>query len=158
LGPDSGVEIFVSPAQELSLEAFFEDVKLGELNAKVVLTLGLEHEILAAMASRTSKRQGSASGAWRLTLVASDLALAAQAPVVGISYLPMASLEEEVIDRLFGTPAEKAPAGEDTVSWLYPAKGLSITLDQHHKAILQYVSPDQFEQLFSTVHPASTSP
>ncbi len=147
LGKESGLQIFVAPDKSLALEAYFDRITLGGLTAKVVLGLAMEPEILEEMATRSPKRQGSPSGSWRLDLAEQDAVAASRGKIITISYLPTVQLEASIVEKLFGPPTEKIISDEDTQHWLYPLRGLDITLHRTQKGVFQYVHPGQFYRL-----------
>jgi hypothetical protein len=84
----------------------------------------------------------------KVTLHAQDLATVYDAPLSGITYLPRARLDAELIAKRFGAPQRRvAEIKGTTVHWLYPQLGLDIALDQQGHAVLQYVAPERFARL-----------
>jgi hypothetical protein len=59
----------------------------------------------------------------------------------------MADLEPAIIEKRFGTPAERIGEYEEITHWLYPQLGLDIAVDRERKEVFQYVMPREFEAL-----------
>ena len=58
------------------------------------------------------------------------------------------ALEEAVLSKRFGTPAERIRESQSgAVHWLYPQHGLDVALGGDEKPVLQYLSPGDFELL-----------
>ncbi len=141
------VSLFKASAGKMVVEAFFEEVKMNGLKAKIVLTIAVPAEELQGMFDRGLRMNATASGK-RITLNTDDLARVRKAPISSLSYLPTVRLEEAVLNKRFGTPAERIRENKSgAVHWLYPQHGLDVTLGGDEKPLLQYVSPRDFEQL-----------
>jgi hypothetical protein len=68
--------------------------------------------------------------------------------VASLTYLPSVRLNEEVIRKRFGQPAQRVKEkGSAAVHWLYPQHGLDIAAGGEEKAVLQFVSPKDFSKL-----------
>jgi len=68
-------------------------------------------------------------------------------PLRGLSFLPSAQLDAEVLRQRFGEPAERLEISERLSHWLYPQKGLAVALDLDGRELLQYVAPADFDRL-----------
>ena len=75
-----------------------------------------------------------------------DLTQALDEVVVGLTFIPAVNLDEEVIVARFGEP-EKRIQLTGVKHYLYPLKGLDISLHENSKEVLQYVKPEDFLQL-----------
>ncbi len=144
LGQEGAVGLFISPEDELSVEAYFERVVLNGLKAKMVLRLEPGEEATKEMGERGLRIKRLDSGARRISLHPDDLTNLASAPVRWITYIPSANLDGELIRRRFGEPTERIPEGEGITHWLYPHLGLDITLNREGKEVLQYLAPKDF--------------
>lgn len=141
------VSLFRGGDGKMAVEAFFEEVKLNGLKAKIVMTTAVPEQELQGMFDRGLRMSATGSGK-RITLNTDDLARVRKAPISSLSYLPAVHLEETVLSKRFGTPAERIRETRNgTVHWLYPQHGLDITLRGAEKPLLQYVSPKDFESL-----------
>lgn len=147
LGDDFDVAIVVAPQEAGTLEAFNNNVLLGFVTAKVVLTLATTPEQLNAMGERAPKAQYMESATKRVTLRDDDRQLAETLPIRAIAVIPSGRLDETVIVQRFGAPVERLPDGEKRVHLLYPDKGLDVIVDQEGRELLQYVAPRDFALL-----------
>jgi hypothetical protein len=141
------ISLFKPADGKMVVEAFFEEVKLNGLKAKIVMTIAVPAQDLQGMFDRGLRMNATASGK-RITLNTDDLASVRKLPISSLSYLPSIRLEESVLSKRFGTPAERVRESKSgTVHWLYPQHGLDVTLGGDEKPLLQYVSPKDFELL-----------
>ncbi|MFP4251726.1 MAG: hypothetical protein ACOCY2_00045 [Guyparkeria sp.] len=147
--------MFAKPGEPLSLEAFFGRMNVGPLSAKVILVADVEQETLERWAEESRIADPTPSGARKLSMSDEALLEAQDQPIRSISYAPSADYEEELITRRFGEPAEKRPIprGErdqdepPAMLWLYPEKGVAITVEEDDKELFQYINPEDFDQL-----------
>jgi hypothetical protein len=147
LGPDMELAIIVSGAGPESLEMYYSRHIAGVLTGKLVLVGELDAATLAEMRARSGLPRYLDSGARKYHLRAADLALAHAAPLIGITFVPDARLDENIALRRFGPPAETIRHGATTTHLLYPHLGLDLMLNQGHRDVLQYVAPRDFERL-----------
>ncbi len=151
------ITMFVSPKGEKVVEAYFEQVKLGNVRAKMVIAAALGEQQLEQMYERGLRISKSSGGGRKVTLHPDDITLVNQTAIGNITYLPRTNLDAEVITRLFGTPAKRIrEQGNNVVHWLYPKKGLDIALSPDKKEVLQYIAPAQFEQLSTPLMQSGT--
>ncbi|WP_322521897.1 hypothetical protein SR882_03135 [Guyparkeria halophila] len=148
------LSIFAQPDEPLSMEAFFGRMNVGPLTATVVLVADVDQETLERWADESRIADPTPSGARKLSMSDEALLEAQEKPIRSISYAPTADFEEELITRRFGEPADKraVPRGEGddeppAMLWLYPEKGLAITVEADDKELFQYINPAHFDQL-----------
>ncbi len=142
------LSLFATDDGKKVVEAYFHNVVLNGLKAKMVATLGFDQQQLQGIFDRGARIATLAQGKRKVTLSDPDLLLARNTPVIAITYLPAIDLDEETVERRFGPPAEKIPEKEGkVVHWLYPDKGLDIAIGKETKEVLQYVSPKEFRRL-----------
>jgi hypothetical protein len=139
--------LFAEGANDLSLEAFFNEVTLGGLSSRVVLSLSVDPGVLAQMRERGGSGERTESGAIRHRLHTDDLALARAAPIWALTYVPYVQLEAALIEQRFGRPDEIVRTSATTAHYLYPTKGLDIMLNDNEREVLQFVRPADFERL-----------
>ncbi len=148
LRQEAEVSLFATDEGKRVVEAYFHNVVLNGLKAKMVATLGFDRGQLQGLFDRGARIATLAQGKRKVTLSDPDLVLARNTPVVAITYLPAIDLDEQTVLRRFGSPAERVPEGSgDVVHWLYPDKGLDIAMSEEAKEVLQYVPPREFERL-----------
>ncbi|MFO7581030.1 hypothetical protein [Guyparkeria sp.] len=147
--------MFSKTGEPLTLEAYFGRMSVGPLTAQVVLVAEVDQETLERWADQSTIADPTPSGARKLSMSDEALLEAQDKPIRSISYVPTADYEEELLTRRFGEPADKRPIprGEreqdepPAVLWLYPKKGLAITVEADDKELFQYINPARFDQL-----------
>ena len=148
--------MFAKPGEPMTMEAYFGQMNVGPLSAKVVLIAEVEPDTLERWAEQSTTADPTPSGARKLTMSDEALLEAQDKAIRSISYAPSADYDEELIRRRFGDPDEirtldegrdedEAPAA----LWLYPEKGLLITVEPDDKELFQYINPGQFDQLLA---------
>lgn len=141
------ISLFSHSGEKMAVEAFIEEVNFNGLKAKIVMTVVLPPGELQGMFARGLRMSSSPSGK-RITLAPDDLARVRQAPVATLTYMPALRLEEAILAKRFGTPAERVRETQGgAVHWLYPQHGLDIVLGGKERPVLQYIPPRDFELL-----------
>jgi len=137
------ISLFKPTDAKMGVEAFFEEVNFNGLKAKIVMTIAVPAEELQGMFERGLRMNSTPSGK-RITLTADDLARVRAVPISSLTYLPVARVEESVITKRFGEPAQRVREKKtNLIHWLYPQHGLDVVLDA--KPLFQYLSPRDFE-------------
>lgn len=143
------ISLFLSEAKQLAVEAYFDQINLGGLRAKVVLSTVLSQAELQGMYDRGIRISGMSSG-HKIELHPDDKARVANAAIASINYLPSAALEETLIVQRFGNPASRIREEKnDILHLLYPQHGLDIALNAKNKAVFQYVPPADFNAVLA---------
>ncbi len=139
--------LFKSPGGQLVAEMFFEQVTLAGLKSKIVISIAVPDAELQGMYERGLRMSGTGSGK-KITLAPDDVARVRALPISSLTYMPSARLEEGIVSKRFGQPAQriKEKIG-GVVHWLYPQHGLDITLGSESGSVLQYVPPKDFDKL-----------
>lgn len=141
------ISLFKPTDAKMSVEAFFEEVNFNGLKAKIILTIAVPADELQGMYER-GLRMNSAPSGKRITLTFDDLARVRKLPVASLTYLPNVRLEDAIIAKRFGEPAQRVSETKVGVThWLYPQHGLDVVLSASEKPLLQYLSPKDFELL-----------
>ena len=146
-GADGKTNIFLSPAKDISLEAYFDRLYISGIKADVVLSLFLDSEVLKAILDRGIRISELGDGSKKITLAPDDQATAASAIIERITYLPAAKLDAGLIKNRFGTPDSIIKENSGIEHWLYPKMGLDIALNPEGKEVFQYVRPDAFHEV-----------
>ncbi len=146
-GTQAEISLFKPAEKKMVAEAFIEEVNLNGLKAKIVMTVSISPEDLQGMYGRGLRMNGTPGGK-RITLAPDDLERVRKAAVVSLVYLPAVRLEEAVLARRFGAPAQRVRESATGVEhWLYPQHGLDVALGGKERPVLQYVAPRDFELL-----------
>ncbi len=141
------ISLFKSPEGKLAIEGFFQEIKLNGLKAGVVVSIAVPATEIQAMFDRGIRMHGTGSGK-RVTLDPDDEALVRTMPIASLTYIPSIRLEEDMITKRFGVPAQRVrETNSGAVHWLYPQHGLDITLGDQKRTVLQYLSPGNFALL-----------
>ena len=147
LGSNYDLGLFETENQPLSLEAYFNEVTLGGISGKFILTLEASQAELVALRDQAVKRKVLESGARRYTVTYADKVQLAEKTITSLGYIPYINLDEEIIKRRFGEPAERIVIDQKRQHLLFPERGLDLLLDEKGKELLQYVDPAEFGKL-----------
>ena len=147
-GSAAEATMFATPDGLYRVEAYFDKVVLGGFASKMVMVMQLSQEAAEAMYLRGTRISTLGSGTNKVTLSSEDMQQIYATPIASLAYLTRATLDDELLLKRFGEPAERVTEPESgTVHWLYPKLGLDIALNSKGKAVLQYVLPGDFESL-----------
>jgi hypothetical protein len=147
LGNELEVAIIAQPNEVGMIEAYYSQVALGFVMAKMVVTIDLEQDAVNAMRERALKAKHMESTTRKITLHPDDLAQLDRLPVKAFAVIPTVNLDEATVIQRFGQPAERIQVSEKRVHLLYPQQGLDIVVDGDGKELLQYVAPRHFDLL-----------
>ncbi len=151
--------IFLDPDKHATLEAYFGSTNVGALTANVALVAKVDQKLLQDWISHNPESPDpTPSGAWKYSMSDAQVREAQNFPVESITYKPSADYSEDLIERHFGKPAQTIVIDPNTQFWLYPAKGLVITVNPQGKDLFQYISPKDFGVLTATLPRPKTSP
>lgn len=143
------ISLFKPTNGKLGVEAFVEEVNYNGLKAKIIMNIAVPTEELQGMFQRGLRMNSTPSGK-RITLTYDDLIRVRNCPIASLTYLPNVRLEEAIIIKRFGEPAQRVRENRtDVIHWLYPQHGLDVVLGGKEKPLLQYLSPKDFELLSS---------
>lgn len=151
-GQEGTINLFETPGrpERYGVEVYFEQVYLQSLRADFVITLDVDQPTLEAMYERGLRISQLGSGSKKIKLDPVDVEALLPRPIRSITYLPQARLDEPLIERRFGTPAERRTEPETgIVHWLYPERGIDIARDPKGKVVIQYVSQSDVAQLLA---------
>jgi len=147
LGSDMDMAIIAATDEAGSLEMYYGHYRAGLLSGKLVLQTDIsEQEILRLRENSVSSEYMASGQAKKYILSPDDLMRVLDEIVTGLTFIPSSNLDEEIILSRFGEAKERIQLTGVT-HYLYPGKGLAIALHEDGKEVLQYVSPNVFEQL-----------
>lgn len=147
LGSEVEVAIIAEPNEAGTLEGYYEQVSLGFVLARVIVTLDAKEDVVLAIRERALKAKHMESTTRKITLHPDDLLAVDAMPVRAISVIPTVNLDEATVVQRFGQPGERLVVSDKRVHLLYPDKGLDVIVDADGKELLQYVAPRQFALL-----------
>jgi hypothetical protein len=137
-----------------NLEMYYGHYRAGLLSGKLVLQTDIDKPLIKRWRDNAARSEYMASGlAKKYMLSPADRLQVLDEIIVGLTFIPTVNLDEEVILARFGEP-EKQIHLAGVTHFLYPEKGLDIALHEDSKEVLQYVKPEDFQQL---VVPLETS-
>jgi hypothetical protein len=139
-----------SQEQSISLEAYFLRVSLSGLRAKIILELDSTNLDIDYLKQHSGKPEILSSHDIKYPL--DDLAqIMANRRIKSLTYVPKASVEPELINNRFGSAEKIIKLNDNTEFWLYPLKGLLLTINKKGKEAFQYVPVADFQRLKETV-------
>lgn len=141
------IAVFIGAEGPESIEAYYGKTRVGVFDAKLLVNLAVAPETLAQIADSAGEPEPMPSGAWKRQVSEQDIPAVLQMPVRVITYVPSVAYEPDVVERRFGTPAQRLRQDEHSEYWLYPEQGLVMLIDSEGKEVLQYVAPTDFELL-----------
>ncbi len=146
-GDDLEIGILAARGELGSLEVYFNSVTAGVIMGKMILVAALDEKTLAGLRARSIRKKQLDATASQYLLDPDDLSIAWRAPIATITFIPAASIDAETVLKRFGTPHERLRTRDGLEHFLYPDKGLDLTLDDKGKEVLQYVAPREFARL-----------
>ncbi len=138
------------------IEAYFNDLTIGGLKAKLVITLDLSQETINEIFDRGERISTMGSGTRKVTLSDMDSMLVRSSGIATLTYIPAVNLDAELIRKRFGEPVQIIQENESE-HWLYPEKGLDVILNQNAKEVLQYTLPKDFDKISQPLLNQTTS-
>jgi hypothetical protein len=151
-GEDMKIGVVAARGEDGALEAYFDNVTAGVITGKMVLAASIDKSTLAGLRERGVRRKYMNDTTYRYILDPDDLPLALRAPIATITFIPAASIDAQTVLKRFGPPQERLRTDDEVEHFLYPDKGLALTLDGAGKDILQYVAPRDFARLREPLH------
>ncbi len=141
--------LFRSSDGTLDLEGYFERLLLGPFQVKMIVRLKAAPTLLAAMQSRGGRPEPGPSGDYRFSLSEADARRAMSLPIEEASYVPSYHIEGKLLRARFGEPASIRTLNENTRLWLYPSRGILVTIQNRGKDIIHYVNPGNFSRMLA---------
>ena len=145
---EAKITLFTDLEDGYDLEAYFHTLDISGLRAGMVATLDLDDAQLRAMFARGERIARTSGGEKKVTLGSEDIQMVLRRPIIAITYLPRAEIDEEIAAHRFGLPVLKVREKSNPVThWLYPEWGIDLVLNSEEKEIIQYVLPARFNAL-----------
>ena len=141
---------FENQDDSISLEAYFIRVSLSGLRARVLLELNTDGLDIDYLKKNSGKPEIQTSRTIKYPL--DDLAQELDNRVIqSLTYIPKANVDPQLLKDRFGAAEETMRVDDNTEFWLYPKKGLVISISQKGKEVLQYVPLSRFERLRKSI-------
>lgn len=160
LGEDHDLAIISDHNNHSGLEIYYSHFAAGPIKGKLIIAVDALQNELQLMQAQASSSSYTPTGSRKFLINSDDLKIIQSWPVTGMSFVPSASLDEEIIEARFGKPSDKLSTGKGETHFLYPLRGLDITLNEEAKEVLQYVAPRSFSRLLEPLksYPVEPSP
>lgn len=135
----------------LALEAYYKSVTKGGLTGSYVFTLDAPVELMEKIKAESVKKERTEMNNIRYDLDMPATDNAKTLVVKNLNYIPAVQLDDDLIVKRFGEPAQKVKLDDKQVGWhyLYPDKGLDLIYREEGKEVLQYVLPKDFNALIA---------
>lgn len=147
LGNDMELAIIAATDEVGNLEMYYGHYRAGLLSGKLVLQTDISEQKIKAWRDNAIRSEYMATGkAKKYILSPDDLPHVLNETIIGLTFIPAVNLDEAVIVARFGEPEQRLQS-VGAMHFLYPEKGLDIVLHEKSKEVLQYVSPQMFQQL-----------
>ena len=128
-----------------ALEALVDPFLAGFVSGRLVLAFDVPSAQLQAWRAAVGSSQVMDGGVRRFPLRADHRQQAAQARLVGLSFVPALRLSDDDVRQRFGAPAQTLAQPGGVQVLLYPELGLSISVAPGQRGVLQYVAPAEFD-------------
>jgi hypothetical protein len=130
---------------------------LGGLSGDFIFTLDVTEAELNKLKSTSLKQKRAEDNGRRFDLDKDAAESVKNFRVKNLIYIPLVQLDENMVIKRFGVPAEKIQMKDaenknivpSVIHFLYPDKGLDLILNEKGKEVMQYVSPQQFNVLLA---------
>ena len=139
--------MFESPGRPLTLEACYSEVVVGGITGRLILSLAPSPAVLQGLRERSPGAKRLGTGAIRYPIDFRDAEVLPSLTVRGLTLVPSANLDEATVQARFGDPVERVPAGEGASRWLYPDRGVAVTISEQGKDLIDYAAPSDFAWL-----------
>jgi hypothetical protein len=146
LGDGLQVALVARLGEAGALEALADPYKAGFVSGRLVLAFEVPAEQLLAWRTAAGSSEAMEGGVRRFKLRADHRQQAAQARLIGLSFVPSVRLTDADVRQRFGAPAQTLDQADGARVLLYPEMGLSITVAPGQRGVLQYVAPGEYEQ------------
>jgi hypothetical protein len=133
--------LFESVGRGLTVEVFYGEVSAGGITGRLVLALNTSPELAEGLRARSPGSRRVSASTVRYELDPQDGEVLLGIPVRLLSFFPTADLSAETVRARFGEPSDRVVAGGDQESWLYPERGVAVTLRVRDKDTIDYFDP-----------------
>ncbi len=141
------LSLFRDRDNTLRVEAYFEQPRLGAWRGKIFLVLALSEEHKQALYARGARRTALSDHKEKVSLTKADTEQLGNTFIESLTYIPAMRLDESLLEKRFGKPSQIIHETDQIQHWLYPQRGLDITVNQQGNTLMQLVSPAVFDQL-----------
>lgn len=125
------------------VEAFFPSMPD---NSKLILGLSASTEQIETLKIKAHNPSAFPSGNIKLEIADDHMSLVEGLVVDMLTAIPRIRITPQEITAQFGEP-QILHRQDDILHYLYPARGLDVILDQSGEAMIQFVSPGDFQRV-----------
>jgi hypothetical protein len=146
------------------VEAYWSQVSAGGVTGRLVAGLEASPEVVHGLRQRGRGTRRLETGTVRADLHPRDAEVVEGLVLRNLTFAPTASLDEAVVLARFGEPVERLAGHSGVAHWLYPERGVAVTLAERGRDLVHYVLPADFGALRETLarrptdHPGPTPP
>ncbi len=132
------------------VEGYFRETQVGPFLGRMAFTLVNNPDDIQTAKEKSTAVQAPMSGKKSYKLASNLNELFLDEPVFSLAFIPtQVVLTAEDVKARFGEPSQIIEEIADgnktgTVHYLYPNKGIDVTLDKEKRSIIQYISPQYF--------------
>ena len=155
-GPPAELGLFEGPDGSAGVEAILvlnRPPYLGTL----VLVLEPETVVFAALEEDRLEGHTLANGYRRHGLAEAARPKLAPSPVVELAFVPRTRLRSGLWRQLFGEPDQIWQPGQEQEYWLYPQRGLVISLAKGGSQWLHFVTLERWGEMLKRIQPSPAS-
>lgn len=134
------------------LEGYFRETQVGPFLGRMAFTLASDPKDMQIAKEKSVAEQAPMSGKKSYKLASNLNELFLDQPVFSLAFIPtQIVLTPDDVKARFGEPQQIIEEMVDnkktgTVHYLYPDKGIDVTLDKEKRSIVQYISPKYFRE------------
>ncbi len=140
--------VFESAKGERQLELYFRETEVGPFTGRVIVTLVTTHDELMKLPLGKVKLLPDQTK--RYPVLEETVPTLHAHKIQSMAFIPTAiTLDEDIILKKFGQPTEILMENtRDGVvkHYLYPDKGMEVSLDTIGRSLIQYIDPKEFDQ------------
>ncbi|MCO5762361.1 MAG: hypothetical protein NHG36_12730 [Chromatiaceae bacterium] len=155
-GPPPSLGLFQGSDGSAGVEAIL-DLDRPPYLGTLLLVLDPAPEVLDALEGERLEGRTLANGYRRYVLAESARPKLAPAPVVELAFVPRTRQRPGLWRQLFGEPADVWQPSRGQEYWLYPRRGLVISLAKGGSQWLHFVTLQRWGELLKRIQPASES-
>ncbi len=150
LNSHSEQALFISPKnsdKKPVIEAFFPKMPDG---SKMILNLTASDELIEKIINSAYNPMAFPSGNIKFKIAEEHMQVIKTLKVSSMTAIPRIKITPKMLINQFGTPEQQVLDG-DIMHNLYPQIGLDAILDQSGEVMLQFVAPDSFQKILTSL-------
>ncbi|MCF6236808.1 MAG: hypothetical protein L3J70_10635 [Gammaproteobacteria bacterium] len=150
LNSHSEQALFISPKnsdKKPVIEAFFPKMPDG---SKMILNLAASDELIEKIINSAYSPMAFPSGNIKFKIAEEHMQAIETLKVSSMTAIPRIKITQKMLINQFGSPEQQVLDG-DIMHNLYPQIGLDAILDQSGEVMLQFVAPDSFQKILTSL-------